>query len=144
MFSVWRALNLSHTHAHLVRVIGEVHLVQDLRGLVLDRLHLHLMWRILPCTVPGSIIQPSQDHMTNYSHENNFVQFNKKLLHAMLYVIRNKTFLSTFGLQKKPCLIPATLADSRVLLTWDTVSGFCCSLWCYPDHMVCVKLLNLS
>lgn len=33
---------------HLVRVVGEVDLVEDLGSLVLDGFHLHQMWRVLP------------------------------------------------------------------------------------------------
>lgn len=34
--------------AHLVSVVREVHLVEDLGGFVLDGLHLHQVWRVLP------------------------------------------------------------------------------------------------
>lgn len=33
---------------HLVRVVGEVDLVEDLGSLVLDGLHLHQVWGVLP------------------------------------------------------------------------------------------------
>lgn len=33
---------------HLVRVVREVDLVEDLGSLVLDGFHLHQMWRVLP------------------------------------------------------------------------------------------------
>lgn len=33
---------------HLIRVIGEVDLVEDLGSLVLDGLHLHQVWGVLP------------------------------------------------------------------------------------------------
>ena len=43
---------------HLVRVVREVDLVEYLRGLVLDGLHLDLVRRVLPLAVPQRLLQP--------------------------------------------------------------------------------------
>ena len=43
---------------HLIRIIGEVDLVEDLRGLVLDCLHLDLVGRVLPLAVPEGLLEP--------------------------------------------------------------------------------------
>ena len=44
--------------AHLVRVVREIDFVENLRGLMLDGLHLHLVRRVLPLAVPQRLLQP--------------------------------------------------------------------------------------
>lgn len=43
---------------YLVRVVGEINFVKDLRRFVLDGFHFHLMGRILSLAVPQRLLQP--------------------------------------------------------------------------------------
>ena len=50
----------STRETHLIRLIGEVNFVVDLCRLVLDRLHLHVMGRMLPLAPPCRSLEPLQ------------------------------------------------------------------------------------